>query len=173
MRCSGWSSLAISACSALVLAGSASAHLVATPPFLPQGDSESITFSGPNERELPMTSFSLTVPPGVEIEHAHEVVGWTEQVEGAMATWQGGVVAPDQEIGFGLDLKADAEPGIVEVIARQRYGDNGVIRWTVPLTITPATEKPSQNLALAGIVGLIGVLVVVAVALVAWRRRSP
>jgi hypothetical protein len=36
----------------------------------------------------------------------------------------------------------------------------------------PAAESPSQNLALAGVVALIGVLVVVAIAMVAWRRRA-
>jgi hypothetical protein len=37
--------------------------------------------------------------------------------------------------------------------------------------VTPAAESPSENLALAGVVGLVGVLVVVAVAVLAWRRR--
>ena len=41
-----------------------------------------------------------------------------------------------------------------------------------PLTVTPATESSSQNLALAALVGLIGVLVVAAVAMLAWRRRA-
>ena len=51
MRCSGWSSLAISVCSALVLAAPAAAHVVATPGFLPSESSESITFEAPNERD--------------------------------------------------------------------------------------------------------------------------
>ena len=67
MRCSGWSSLAISACSALallLLASPAAAHVVAAPAFVPSGGSESVTFSGPNERDVPMTAFALTVPEG-------------------------------------------------------------------------------------------------------------
>ena len=40
------------------------------------------------------------------------------------------------------------------------------------MTITPAAESPSQNLALAGVVGLIGLLVVAAIVMLA-RRRSP
>jgi hypothetical protein len=67
---------------------------------------------------------------------------------------------------------ADAKPGLVEVIARQRYGDRGVVRWSVPLSINPADESPSQNLALAGVIGLIGVLLVLVIAMLAWRRRS-
>ena len=171
MRCSGWSSLAISACSALVLAGTASAHVVATPGFLPSGSSESITFSGPNERDDPMTGFALRVPSGFEIEHAHEVTGWDESVADSTATWNGGPLATDAEVGFGMTLKTDMEPGVVELQARQLYADGSVVSWPVALTVTPAAESSSQNLALAGVVALIGVLAVVAIAMLTWRRR--
>ena len=173
MRCSGWSSLAISVCSALLLAGPAAAHVVATPAYLPSKSSESITFEVPNERDDPMTAFSVTVPDGLEIEHAHVVDGWNEQVEGSTATWTGGSLAPRDTADFGMTLKADRDPGIIELQAEQRYPDGGVVTWPVDFTITPAAESPSQNLALAGVVGLIGVLVVVAVAMLAWRRRQP
>jgi uncharacterized protein YcnI len=156
----------------LAAAGTGSAHVIATPTFLPSGSSESITFSGPNERDDPMTAFSLTVPDGLEIEHAHEIELWDESVDGSTATWLGGPLAPGEEIGFGMTLKADVEPGVVELQADQRYPDGSVVSWPVALTITPATESPSQNLALAAIVALIGVLAVVAIAMLAWRRRT-
>ena len=175
MRCSGWSSLAISVCSALalLLASPAAAHVVPAPAFVPSGSSESVTFSGPNERDAPMTAFALTVPQGLEIAHAHEVAGWDESIDGPTATWLGGPLAPNAEIGFGITLEADVEPGVVELQAVQRYRDGSDVSWPVALTITPADESPSQNLALAGVVWLIGVLLVVAVAMLAWRRRSP
>ena len=172
MRCSGWSSLAISVCSALVLAGGACAHVVPEPAFLPSGSSDSITFVGPNERDAPMIAFELTVPAGVAIEHAHEVEGWDESFDGSTATWLGGPLAPSEEIAFGITLKAEAEPGVVDLQAEQRYPDGGVVSWPVALTITPSTENPSQNLALAGVVALVGVLAAVAVAMLAWRRRG-
>jgi uncharacterized protein YcnI len=157
---------------ALVFAVAASAHAFATPQFLPSGSSESITFSAPNERDDPMTGFALTVPAGLEIEHAHPVDGWSESVDGSTATWTSGAVAPGVEIGFGMSLKADADPGPVTVQAEQRYADGGVVSWPVALTITPAEESPSQNLALAGVVALIGVLAIVAIGMLAWRRRT-
>lgn len=172
MRCSGWSSLAISACSALALAGTAAAHVVATPAFVASGNSESIAFSVPNERDTPMTAFSVTAPPELAIERAHEVEGWDEQLDGSTATWTGGSLGMNEEIEFGLTLRADVEPSFVELQARQRYADGGVVRWPVALTITPEAESPSQNLALTGVLGLIGVLIVVAVAMLAWRRRA-
>jgi hypothetical protein len=68
-------------------------------------------------------------------------------------------------------LKATADPGS-QVQAKQRYPDGGIVSWPVPITVLPAAASPSQNLALAGVVGLIGVLVVVVVTMLAWRRRS-
>jgi uncharacterized protein YcnI len=173
MRCSGWSSLAISVCSsALVLAGTASAHVVATPGFLASGSSESILFSAPNERDDPMTGFTLSVPTGLRIEHAHDVSGWDESTDDSTATWNGGSLAPHSEIEFGMTLKADVEPGVLDVQAQQLYADGSVVSWPVSLTITPETQSSSQSLALAGVIALIGVLAVVAIAMVAWRRRT-
>jgi uncharacterized protein YcnI len=163
---------AVAALTALAASGTASSHVVATPTFLATGSAKSITFTAPNERDAPMTGFSITVPPGVEIEHVHEVAGWSGSLVGSTATWTGGSVAPGAEVSFGSTLVADAEPGLVEVIARQRYGDRGVVRWSVPLSINPADESPSQDLALAGVIGLIGVLLVLVIAMLAWRRRS-
>ena len=87
MRCSGWSSLAISVCSALVLTGTAPAHVIATPTFVPSGSSESITLAAPNERDTSMTRFSITAPAGLEIAHADALDGWTDELDGATATW--------------------------------------------------------------------------------------
>jgi hypothetical protein len=46
------------------------------------------------------------------------------------------------------------------------------VSWPVAITVTPAEESPSQNLSLAGVIGLIGALLVVAIAMLAWRRRD-
>ena len=172
MRCSGWSSLAISACSALVLAGSASAHIVPTPGFLPSESSRSIELAGPNERDEPMTGFRITAPAGLVVEHAHDAEGWTASSDGSAAEWTGGSLDANVEQVFGITLRADAEPGVLELTAEQLYADGSVASWPVGITVTPAEESPSQNLVIAGVVALIGVLAVVAIALLAWRLRS-
>ena len=118
-----------------------------------------------------MTSFTLAAPDGIEIEHAHPAEGWEGTVEGGVATWRGGSLAAGTTTDFGATLKADREPGVVELTARQGYDSGAVVEWQVALTVTPAAESPSENFALAGIVGLVGVLVVIAVAVLAWRRR--
>ena len=157
----------------LVFAGTASAHIVATPGFLPSGSSESITFAGPNERDDPMTAFTLTAPDGVTIEHAHEVVGWDESIDGSTASWDGGPLAANAELGFGVTLRSDGEPGLVELQAQQLYADGEVVSWPVALTVTPGEESSSQNVALlVGVILLIGLLAIAAVAMLAWRRRT-
>jgi uncharacterized protein YcnI len=173
MRCSAWSSLAISVCSglALLFAGTASAHVIAIPTYVASGSSQAVIFSGPNERKRPMTSFAVVVPVGLEIAHAHPVDGWTEESTASRATWTGGSLAPRADIPFRVTLKATADPGMLQVKAEQSYSDGGIVSWPIAITILPPKASPSQNLALAGVVGLLGVLIVVAVAMLAWRRR--
>ena len=172
MRCSGWSSLAISVCSAFLFAGTASAHVFPTPQFLPSQSTESVILDVPNERDEPMTGFVVTAPAGLEIEHAHPANGWDEEVYDSSARWTGGSLAGLATTRFGISLKAATEPGPVELETELLYESGALVRWPVPMTVTPAEASPSQNLALAGVVGLIGVLLVAAVALLAWRRRA-
>jgi uncharacterized protein YcnI len=156
----------------LLVAAPAAAHVSATPPYLATGGSETIDLSVPNERDAPMTNFSVTVPSGFEIVHAHVAEGWNATSEGSTATWRGGSLAPGVEAMFGLELRAQTEPGAVQFQAEQGYDDGAVVRWPVSLTVIPADESSSQSLALVGVVGLLGVLVVAAAAILAWRRRS-
>ena len=172
MRCSGWSSLAISVCSALVLAAPAAAHVVASPTFLASQSSESIGFEAPNERDDPMTSFTLSATDGIYIQHAHPVDGWNGTVEDGVAKWTGGSLTAGATATFGVTLKADAEPGVVTLQARQGYDSGAIVEWPVAMTVTPPEQSPSENLALAGVVGFIGVLVVGAIVLIAFRRRT-
>jgi hypothetical protein len=156
----------------LVLAGPASAHVVATPAFLPSEGSESIDLEIPNERSEPMTSFALKAPAGLEIRHVHPVDGWdVELVDETTARWSGGSLALGEIATFGVTLEASREPGTVALESEQRYDSGAVVPWPVLLTVTPPTDSPSENLALAGVIGLIGVLVIVGIALLAWRRR--
>jgi uncharacterized protein YcnI len=172
MRCSGWSSLAISICSALLFLGSASAHVFPTPQFLPSQSTESVTLEVPNERNVPMTGFVVNAPAGLEIEHAHPADRWVEEFDASSARWSGGPLPALTTAKFGISLKAEKEPGEAVLETELLYDDGGVVRWPVPITVLPPEEEASQNLALAAVVGLIGLLVVGAVAMLAWRRST-
>ena len=119
-----------------------------------------------------MTGFVVTAPAGLEIEHAHPADGWDEDVDGSSARWTGGSLAGLATTKFGISLKATTEPGPLELETELLYDSGAVVRWPVPMTVTPAAESASQNLALAAVVGLIGVLLVVAIAMLAWRRTA-
>ncbi len=136
------------------------------------GESSTLELRGPNERDAPMTGFSVSVPNGLEILHAHPVDGWEEAIEGQTATWNGGSLAANSEETFGIELEASVEPGVVQLEAEQLYRTGDAVRWPVSLTVIPGSDTPSQNLGLAAVVGLIGLLAVAAVVVLAWRRRA-
>jgi len=163
--------VAAAALAALAAVPAAVAHVVPTPNFVESGTSGNVSFASPNERDKPMTAFVVSVPKDLEIVHAHGPDGWVAATHGPTATWTGGSLAPGKETTFGLLLRASGSPGNVTLQAQQRYAD-GVVRWPLTLTITPAAQSPSQNLALAGVVGLIGLLVIAAIGALAWRRRA-
>ena len=172
MRCSGWSSLAISASSALALAfaSSAAAHVVSTPAFLSAGASGTLSLTVPNERDEPMNGFAVTVPSEFRIVHAHPASGWDQAAEGSTATWTGGSLAPSSETTFALELEAPTEPGPARLEAVQRYADGDVVTWDVDLTVTPESEPPSQNLGWALLTAVIGLTVIIAVGVALLRR---
>jgi len=76
MRCSAWSSLAISVCSALVLAVPAAGHITVVPPFVSSAGTATLTLTAPNERDEPMTGLVVTVPDGFRISRAEQGEGW-------------------------------------------------------------------------------------------------
>lgn len=170
MRCSGWSSLAISVCSALVLVAPAAAHVTVLPPFVPAGSTGSVSLTGPNERDEPMTAFDVSVPSEFRIVRAHPASDWEESVRASTATWTGGALAPGDEATFRLDLEAPTEPGPAQLDAVQRYTDGEVVTWAVALTVTPESESSSQNLGWALVTAGIGVVVLAAVGVAVLRR---
>lgn len=173
MRCSAWSSLAISVCSTLVLAAPAAAHVAVTPPFVAANDTTTLSLTGPNERDEPMTGFSVAVPGDFRIVSARSADGWRAEVHGARAIWRGSSLAPEAEATFSLEVESPSGPGPAQLEAVQRYPGGDVVTWDVGLTVTPEPEASSQNIGwavLTAVVGL-GVLTVIGVAVVR-RTRS-
>ena len=170
MRCSGWSSLAISVCSALALAAPAAAHLTAVPPFIAANDSATVSLSGPNERDVAMTGLGVTVPSEFRIVHAHPADGWESSVRGSTAIWTEGSLAPGAEAAFSLQVEGPTAPGPATIVAEQRYLGGEVVRWPVALTVTPSTESPPQNLGWALVTALVGLVVIAGIGVAIVRR---
>jgi len=170
MRCSGWSSLAISACSALVLAGPAAAHITVLPPFVTAGDTATLSMSGPNERDADMTGFAVTVASEFRIVDAVSDDNWRSSIRGQTATWNGGRLGSGSEATFTLELEGPAEPGPAALEAAQLYPGGEIVRWPVTLTVVPAAETPSQNLGWALVMGVVSLVVLTAIGVAILRR---
>jgi hypothetical protein len=155
-----------------MVGASAAAHVVAMPGFVEAGKSESISLAVPNERDEPMTGFSVEVPSDFVVVHAHQEDGWESDGDDSTATWSGGSLAPDAELEFGIELEAPSAPGPATLQATQRYPGGEVVEWPVQLTVLPATESPSANLGWAVVTAGIGLLVIAGIAVLAWRRRA-
>ena len=170
MRCSGWSSLVISACSALALAAPAAAHVTVVPPFVAAGDTATLRFTVPNERGADMTGFALTVPSEFRIVEAVSSDAWRSSVWDHTATWVGGRLGSGSEATFKLEVEGPTEPGPASFEAMQHYPGGAIVRWAVALTVTPATETPSQNLGWALVTAVVGLGVLVAMGVALLRR---
>ena len=170
MRCSGWSSLAISVCSALLLAAPAAAHVYPRPSYVEGGRTSTISLSVPNEREAGMTSIEITAPDGFRMIAAQPPAGWTAEVNGRVARWSGAPLPARGSATLTLELRAPAESGDVELTATERFADGGTVTWPVALTVVPGDE-PGQHLGAALAAGVIAILGLTAAGLFLWQRR--
>ncbi len=168
MRCSAWSSLAISVCSALLLAAPANAHVDASPTFVEAGGNDAVSLVGHNDRELAMDQFVVVVPDGFVITDAIGTDGWDASFDERVATWTGGELPPDADATFSLDLAGPDEPGPAILEIEQRYPDDAVVRSQVALTVLPADDEEKQTTL---VIALVGLLLAGTGAAVAVRRR--
>ncbi len=171
MRCSAWSSLAISACSALALATVAHAHVVATTPYVDAGETSELELEVPNEREQAMTGLQVSVPDDFRVVAASGPTGWQSDVEDTSVFWSGGDLEPSSLATFELTVEAPTAPGPASLSATQRYPGGATVHWPVAITVLPANEQ-SQELGRAFVVGLLGLLVLGAIGILVWRRRG-
>jgi hypothetical protein len=165
----------VTSAAALILAGPATAHVTATPSFVPAGERETVSLVAPNEREAAMNGFAVTVPAGLAIvEAVPPGGGWEGAVEGDTATWSGGSLAGGEVSSFSLVLEATGEPGSVTLEAVQLYPGGDRVPWPVVLTILPGAEGSggggSSGAAL--LVAGMGVLLAAGLIVVLWLRRS-
>lgn len=172
MRYSAWSSLAISVCSALVLASEAAAHVTTVPSFVEGGNTASVAFTAPNERKEPMTGFRVAVPSDFRIRGAEAADAWRPFVQDTSVTWRGGSLSARDEVTFTLELEAPVEPGPARLGAEQLYPRGAVVRWPVDLTVVPAAENTGRSLAWAAITAVLGLGVLALLAVLLWRRRA-
>jgi len=189
MRCSVWSSLAISVCRGearlararavglavgvavlAVAATPATAHVDAVPAFLPADGTETISLTAHNDRSIAMDAFAVTASAGLRVGDVGELEGWSGSTDGKTASWTGGSLAAEDAETFSVVLEAPTTPGPVSLQVEQRYPDGRAVNWSVPLTVVPADESSSKTYLWVALFA--AGLVLAALAGLAWKRRS-
>jgi len=180
MRCSGWSSLAISVCSALVFAGAASAHLSLDPPKVQTGQAVDLTFSVPNEDDaVGVDHVTLGIPADFELDDAEAKPGWTQSRTGQAITWSGGNIPKGEYATFSIRGTAPkkAETVLFNVLVGDRTGKSITYRVGLDVAAHGPEDSGARTLGKAALIvavvaaglALIGLFV----GLYVWLRPPP
>jgi uncharacterized protein YcnI len=180
MKCSAWSSLGISVCSALALAGTASAHLSIDPPKVSVGAEVDIVFSVPNEDDaIGVDHVTLGIPNDFELDDAEAKPGWTQSRTGQAITWSAGLIPKGQYATFAIRGTAPktAETVLFNVLVGDRTGKS--ITYRVGLDVAAGSQRDTGARSL-GKAALAIAIVAAALALIAlfaglyvWMRPPP
>ena len=117
MRCSGWSSRAIWACSAaaaaLVLPGTAAAHLSIDPAKVVRGHLADLVFSIPNEDDpIAIDHVTLGIPADFDLDDAEAKPAWTQSRTGQAVTWSGGMIPKGTFARFAIRPRGRSPPAV-------------------------------------------------------------
>jgi uncharacterized protein YcnI len=162
---------------ALIAAAPAAAHVIPQPAFLTPGVKTTVTLVTPNERRPHvLLGFTLTAPPGIELERATPPPGWKLVTAGRTADWSLGATTHEAgpDVPFRIVASTSLAPGTTTLSAVQRYDDGGIVRWKVGFTILPtATQTPKQHLLPAVVTAILGLVVIGLLLLRMRQRRQP
>jgi uncharacterized protein YcnI len=184
MKCRGWSSRGISACSAafaaLIFAAPAGAHLSIVPPSVVKGQLVDLVFSIPNaDNPYGVDHVTLGIPQDFVLDDAEAKPGWSQSRTGQAVTWADGNIPKGEYARFGIRGTAPprAETVLFNVLVGDRTGKS--ITYRVPLAVTAhgPQDAGARSLAKASlIVAIIAAGIALAagfVALYLWLRPPP
>jgi uncharacterized protein YcnI len=155
MRCSGWSSLAILACSALVFTGAASAHLSLDPARVTTGQPVDLTFSVPNEDDaVGVDHVTLGIPGDFDLDDAEAKPGWTQSRTGQAITWSGGTIPKGQYATFSIRGTAPAkvETVLFNVLVGDRRGKSITYRIGLDVAAHGPRDPGARSLGKAALI---------------------
>jgi uncharacterized protein YcnI len=183
MRCSGWSSLAISACSflvALLFAAPAGAHLSINPAQVQAGALVDLVFSVPDAEDARgVDQVTLRVPHEFQLDDAEAKPGWTQIRTGSTIVWRGGPIPRGQFARFGIRGTAPARATTVyfDVLAGDRTGSSTPYRVALAVSAHGTEDHGARSL---GTAALVAAVIAIALALAAlfvglylWLRPPP
>jgi uncharacterized protein YcnI len=177
MKCSGWSSLAISVCSALVFTGAATAHLSIDPAQVTKGELVDLVFSVPNEADaVGVDHVTLGIPADFSLDDGEAKPGWSQSRTGQAITWSGGNVPKGQYATFAIRGTAPkkAETVLFNVLVGDRNGKSITYRVGLDVQAHGQQDSGARSLGraalLIAILGAALALVALFTALYVWLR---
>ena len=180
MKFSAWSSLGISAFSALVLAAPAAAHLSVNPSRIHTSQLADITFSIPNADDaIGIDHVTLGMPGDFQLDDAEAKPGWTQSRTGQAITWSGGRIPKGEYATFSIRGTAPAKPETVlfNVLVGDRTGKTITYRVGLDVTAGSGEDKGARTLAKAGLgVGILAAVLALGslfLSLYLWLRPPP
>jgi uncharacterized protein YcnI len=183
MRCRGWSSRGIWACSAvaaLAFAPAAGAHLSIDPARVHTGALADLVFSVPNEDDaIGVDHVTLGIPADFQLDDMEAKPGWTQSRTGQAITWSGGLIPKGTFARFAIRGTAPAkvETVLFNVLVGDRTGKSITYRVGLDVTGTAGQDKGARTLGKAalGVAITAAVLALGAlfVGLYLWLRPPP
>jgi hypothetical protein len=180
MRFSGWSSLAISVCSALIFAAPAGAHLSINPDTVRAGEIVDLVFSVPNAADtIGIDRVTIDVPEEFVLDDGEAITGWTQSRTGQTLTWTGGNIPLREFARFTIRGFAPPQAGTVlfNVLVADRTGTSLTYRVGIQVVSHGPRDNGARSLGKAALViAVIGAglaLAAMFVALYVWLRPPP
>ncbi|HEX7526397.1 MAG TPA: DUF1775 domain-containing protein [Gaiellaceae bacterium] len=155
MRFSGWSSLGISVCSALVFAAPAGAHLSVNPATVHVGALVDLVFSVPNEDDANgVDHVTIAAPAGFDVDDGETVAGWSQSHTGQTITWSGGHIPRGQFARFTIRGTAPARGGpiVFNVLVGDRTGGSLTYRASVAVDTHALRDNGAHSLGKAALI---------------------
>jgi uncharacterized protein YcnI len=131
--------VAAAAAVSLVLAQSAFAHAILSPPVAKSKVLQQFTLSVPTEEEgATTTQIELTVPNGFAIDSFEAAPGWKRNIQSTgsgesavvqKVTWTGGHVPTDEDAVFRFNASLDSNKTYTFDV-RQTYSSGKIVDWT-------------------------------------------
>ena len=180
MRFSGWSSLAISACSFLVLAATASAGVQVSPARIDPASTGRLFFWVANDGKSPIDAIAIGVPADFQLAEAEMKAGWKTSVRSRTATWEGSRIRPGQFAFFSVTVRAPAteERALFSILTSTAKGETLTHQVSVDVVrAPPVRDARARSIAtIALIVASVAAIVALAggiLALWLWLRPRP
>ena len=137
---------------ALAAAPAALAHVGIEPHVVEPAAPVRLTFTAPNEKDVPAVGLEVAFPRGAQPAVAQTVPGWRAEVRGRTVAWSGGSIPVGTYGLFSALVEPPDEPGRIEVATTLRYADGTAQSFTQVLVVqerqaVKATDSSSRTLA--------------------------